>query len=542
MMLLLVLTGCAHAGGPEFVAGVSYFDPIAKGNPLTWPQPFISYFTDQGDLSPVLLGPNADALVANAFGAWNAIPTSAIMMLQSGHLAEDVSGANLTLINGAITGPADITPTATSTAVGVVYDQDGSVVDALLGSGASNSVYCAGNSVLGGVDNLDVSGHFSHALIILNGNCAQTSSQLPDLQYHLVRVIGRILGLDWSQANLNVITRIPPPGASDFSGFPVMHEIDPVSCVPVAACFSNHGLVNPAQPKMDDQAALSRLYPVTAQNLGSFPGKQVFAQNTARLSGNVFFTDASGLAAQPMQGVNVVARWIDPATGLPSHTVVATSVSGFLFVGNAGNMISGFTDASGQDFNRFGSDDQTLAGFFDLAGLQIPNGAKSAQYQLTVEALDPLWSPGVGPYGSAGQVQPSGSVQPILLTLTPGANLQQNVLMQSSAIQKPQWYGPTSYAVPVPLAASGEWAGALGEYGATDYFQFPVQANRTLSVIVNALDETGKQSEGKMMPVAGLWDIADPGITPAPANTPSAFNTSYFAETRLDAQVFLTTT
>jgi hypothetical protein len=164
---------------------------------------------------------------------------------------------------------------------------------------------------------------------------------------------------------------------------------------------------------MDDQAALSRLYPVTAQNLGSFPGKQVFAQNTARLSGNVFFTDASGLAAQPMQGVNVVARWIDPATGLPSHTVVATSVSGFLFVGNAGNMISGFTDASGQDFNRFGSDDQTLAGFFDLAGLQIPNGAKSAQYQLTVEALDPLWSPGVGPYGSAGQVQPSGSVQPI---------------------------------------------------------------------------------------------------------------------------------
>ena len=45
MMLLLVLTGCAHAGGPEFVAGVSYFDPIAKGNPLTWPQPFISYFT-----------------------------------------------------------------------------------------------------------------------------------------------------------------------------------------------------------------------------------------------------------------------------------------------------------------------------------------------------------------------------------------------------------------------------------------------------------------------------------------------------------------
>ena len=44
------------------------------------------------------------------------------------------------------------------------------------------------------------------------------------------------------------------------------------------------------------------------------------------------------------------------------------------------------------------------------------------------------------------------------------------------------------------------------------------------------------------MPVAGLWDIADPGLTPAPANTPSAFNTSYFGETRLDAQIFQSTT
>src|SRR5262249_26318427 len=78
-------------------------------------------------------------------------------------------------------------------------------------------------------------------------------------------------------------------------------------------------------------------------------------------------------------------------------------------------------------------------------------------------------------------------------------------------------------------------------YGAADYFQFAARANRTLSVIVSALDELGNPSEGKAMPVAGLWDIADPGLTPAPANTPSAFNTSFFAETRLDAQVFPTT-
>ena len=82
----------------------------------------------------------------------------------------------------------------------------------------------------------------------------------------------------------------------------------------------------------------------------------------------------------------------------------------------------------------------------------------------------------------------------------------------------------------------------MSAYGVTDFFQFPAQANRTLSVIVYALDELGNPSEGKALPVPGMWDIADPGLTPAPANSSSAFNTSYFAETRLDAQIFQGTT
>ena len=158
----------------------------------------------------------------------------------------------------------------------------------------------------------------------------------------------------------------------------------------------------------------------------------------------IFFTNAAGVPAQPMQGVNVVARWIDPATRLPSRNVVASSISDFLFSGNAGNIATGYTDASGQNFNRFGSDDAVLEGSFDLAGLQIPNGATSAQYQLPVEAVDPLWSRNAGPYGSAGQVKPSGSFQPMIVTVKLGSSLQQDILMQSSAVQKPQWYGTTS--------------------------------------------------------------------------------------------------
>ena len=215
----------ARAGGPELVAGASYFDPTVKGVSLAWAQGVINYYTDQGDLSPILLGANADSFVANAFGRWTSTSTAAISATLVGHPPEDVSGANVTLINGALSMPADILPSATVTPVGIVYDDDGAVTDALLGTGTSSSIYCAGNSVFGGIDNLGTNAQFLHALIIMNGVCAQSSSQLPDLQYHLVRVIGRVLGLDWSQANLNVITRNPPPVAVDFAGFPIMHQI-----------------------------------------------------------------------------------------------------------------------------------------------------------------------------------------------------------------------------------------------------------------------------------------------------------------------------
>ena len=117
---------------------------------MTWPQGLVSYYTDQGDLSRTLLGPNADSFVGAAFGMWNSVPTAATLMTQAGHLAEDVDGTNFSTINGVIAGPADITPSATSTPVGIIYDEDGSVTDALLGSGASNSAYCAANSAFGG--------------------------------------------------------------------------------------------------------------------------------------------------------------------------------------------------------------------------------------------------------------------------------------------------------------------------------------------------------------------------------------------------------
>ena len=529
ILIAVAIVPLAHAGGPKYVAGASYFNSGTLGTPLTWSGGTVTYYTDQGNLSPIYPGPSADALVASSFSQWTAISTTAVTTVHGGQLAEDVNGSNVYLNpDGSVTMPADIMPTATGTPVGVVYDYDGTVTDAFLGQGAGDSSQCFSNAVFGWIDNFATDAYFAHALVVINGNCLQVSSQETDVEYRLVRIFGRVLGLDWSQVNDNVFTFDPPPTADDYAGLPVMHAIDPPNCIPITLCYSN-----PYQPKMDDQAAISRLYPVTAQN--SSPGKQIFSTNTTRIFGNVYFTNAGGESAQGMQSVNVVARWIDPSTGQPSRAYAAASVSGFLFCGNAGTTVTGFNDPTGLPFNRYGSNDTTVEGFFDLAGLQLPNGASSGQYQLTVEAIDPMWATTVGPY-EPWQVAPSGSAQPIIINVTLGGNVEQDILMTGGALQKPAPFPATTYASPAVVPTGGDWISSLNPYGDLDYFWFSGQANRTLSVLVTALDESGAASMSKAQPVIGMWNLTDPGTYPAPAYTPSAFNTALLGMTMLNAQ------
>jgi len=367
--IVLVFALISRAGGPRDVAGTSYFDPTVTGRPLVWPQGLISYYTDQGDLSPILPKGSADGFVASAFAVWTSVPTAALMATNQGSLAEDVNGNNVTVNgDGSIAMPADIQPSAADTPIGIVYDYDGSVIDALVGAGSGDSDQCPFNGVIGGDDNYEPLATYQHGLIVINGQCAQQNSQLTDLEYRLVRVIGNVLGLGWSQVNANVLTGSPYPTSDDYAGFPVMHFTNPWNCVPITLCYSN-----PYQLSMDDVATISRLYPVTAQNQSGFPGKQVFSSATARIHGSVYFTDTHGNRTEPMLGVNIVARWIDPATGKPSRRYAASSVSGFLFRGNQGNPVTGFDDALGNPYSEWGSTDPTAQGFFDLSGLQPPS-------------------------------------------------------------------------------------------------------------------------------------------------------------------------
>jgi hypothetical protein len=530
--ILLSFVSPGAAGGPKYIAGTTYFDPSVTGKPLVWDQGQVRYFTDQGDLSPLLPNASANAFVANAFTVWSSVPTAAIVATNGGQLAEDVNGTNVNRnADGTLSIPTDIQPAATGTPVGVVYDYDGSVTSAFLGSGAGGASQCFSNAVFGGADDFGDFATIQHALVVINGQCAQQASQLIDVEYRLVRVLGTVLGLGWSQLNLNVVTAKPLPTAADFAGFPVMHYADQWSCVPITRCYAA-----PYTLAADDIASISRLYPVTAQNASNFPGKQKFATTTGRIHGGVWFTNAAGVASYPMQGVNVVARWIDPSTGEASHRYSISSVSGFLFTGNSGNAITGFSDALGNPFSNWGSTETSVEGFFDLAGLPFPNGATSAQYELSVEGIDPMWSAGVGPY-VPNQVSLSGTSAPIIVTLTPGTDIAQDILMAGTVQPLPLWAKAATWNSPAPIAASGDWMSSLSSYGAAPYFSLAAQGNRTLSVTVIALDELGIPTEVKTQPVIGMWSAADPVGTSPPAFTTSPFNTASAGVTRLDAQV-----
>jgi hypothetical protein len=297
-----------------------------------------------------------------------------------------------------------------------------------------------------------------------------------------------------------------------------MHFIDPISCVPISLCYPNA-----AVPKMDDINVLARLYP---SNVNQQPAGGIY--------GSVYFTDASGNAVQPMQGVNVVARLID-GTGKPSRQYVVTSVSGFAFHGNAGNIVDGYVDANGLRYDRWGSSDPTLEGFFDLGQLVIPTGQTIAQYQLSVEALDANWSLGVEPYAPT-QVAPSGSFAPVVVTVTNGSNVERDILMLQNEIAQAHPGSGSTYANPAALPQGGGWGSWISGYSSTDWFQFTAQANRTASVSVTALDEAGQPTETKLLPVIGIWQLSDQSGNPAPASTPSAFNTRTWGMSRLDAQ------
>jgi hypothetical protein len=585
-VLVLFAGVAAHAGGPKYVAGVSYFNPANLGQPVTWANGQVRYFVDQGSLGP-LSNAQAVAMVDSAAALWSAVPTAAVKLTDAGPLGEDVNGSDVLAGNGFFAAPSDVTPSATGTPVAVIFDSDGSVIDALEGVGASQPDNCALNGPLVWIDNFNPNATFAHGVIVLNGRCATSANLLATMSYQLERAFGRILGLDFSQVNDNAqnLTSTEPNAVLAWPIMqPVNHECGPSggTCIP-----------SPGSLQWDDVAALNRLYPVTTTNLDSFQGKQITAANTVSIQGTVSFRSGQG-----MQGVNVVARPLD-ANGNPLYQYTITFVSGSYFAGNHGNPVTGWTDTQGNRLDRFGGNDPTLEGFFDLSGMPLPPGVTSASYQVSFEAVNPLYSDSisVGPY-LLGSPAPSGTLATLTvngLQLAAAQTLALNVANSASGttlepvpvpirspnrgpirvplpvgspisgprpgpIQNPvrdpvrrPLPGPEPKPEPEPiggprdltgtsgvrsestaaeaigteiqpqaLPSTGAWTGRLAQVGETDWLTISARGNRIFTVVTQALDETGTPSAVKAMPAIGVWDGFAPTGTAAAGYAPAA--------------------
>ena len=513
----------ALAGGPRCYAGSAYFDPAVMGQPVVWKNGQVTYYTDQGALSPIVSKSQANTMVANAAAVWSAVDTAAVSITRGGSLAEDVNGTNVTNGSTGLVEPADIQSTDTSVPVAVVYDEDGSVIDAIYGQGASDPNACPRNAVITYVDNFSTTGNIAHAVMLVNGLCATSSTQMANLQYEMIRGFGRVLGLDWSQANEEMFVN-DQVTSNGLAGWPIMHPIERICNGSGNDCMPNETTL-----RYDDISALNRAYPVTAANQSLYPSKKVTATATFSVHGTISFKRGQG-----MQGVNVVLRPVNSSGPELEYTV--TAVSGASYQGDAGNPVNGYTDASGNAMQRFGSNDQTLEGYFDLSGVPLPPGETQSDYQLTFEAINSLYADeqSVGPY-VPGQVTPSGTMPVISIpAVQAGMSLEEDVTIGDSANDLKSGVDGTE-ANPAVVNATGQWMGRICCYGHSAWFKFYARANREFTVEAEAVDETGAETESKLRPVIGLWNIGDAAGTLPVTGTTQPFNGDEVGLTTLSA-------
>jgi uncharacterized protein YuzB (UPF0349 family) len=383
LALAVLAVIAARAGGPLYVGGPG----MAEGVPFVWAtiNP-VTYWTDQGSLG-TLNNTAANNLVADAFQAWQDVPTATISFSRQGQLSADVTALNITPVMDAL-GDCSTLPNDPAGGIAkprtIVYDSDGSILQAL---GEDPS------SILGFATALcfttdGVNNNFNRGFALINGQFVTGSSSTTLVKAVMTHEFGHLIGLDHSQINLNCLTSYCAPGSDDLEGVPTMFPvlIDEEAMSTLAA---------------DDKAAISALYPETVDNA---PDHVPFASTTGRITGHVLFSDGQ----TPAQGFNVIAR----STTAPLVTAVSC-VSGFLYTVDVGNPVYPWWG------DAYGSRDPALIGYYNLPGL--PPG----DYTVEVEAIhnsEPIPfvdGSSLGPIGTYGFQFPLPSLLPTPPPCTP---------------------------------------------------------------------------------------------------------------------------
>ncbi|MFC6645266.1 IPT/TIG domain-containing protein [Granulicella cerasi] len=500
-LLLMLVSLQARAGNPRFVTGTNYATP---GVPMAFGVTNIAYFTDPGNLNSVITHAQADAVIAAAAATWN-VPVASLTLAQGGVLNEDVSSANTYFDGTSVVFPADLQPTNfAAKPIAVVYDADGSLINLLLGAGASVASSCRQNGVVESVDGFSAAGNITHAMMLINGNCFNASTDsLKQMQYMAMRAFGRVLGLGWSQANDNVFTGSPAPTATQMAHWPVMHPIDVLCGTYTYLCMQN-----PFTLRADDLSTLSMLYPVASTN--ALLGKLASMNDAVQITGSLYGHDSGGTGAE---AVNLAMQ---PIVGAAiADYVSVSSITGFRFQQNQGNPVTGAPSPA----LLAGASDAGMQGFFTL--YRIPGLASMSGNNLRTEAVNPLYT---GSYALGDMQRPPA---------TPGNALINNWSITSAPYQQyglqlfdslPTCYSSTNGAENAPplLDATGWWSDVLCGANYPAWKLTPtIRGGHSWTYESLALDQTGAVSAAKAQIVLGAWRSSDAtGTLPTVATAP----------------------
>lgn len=279
--------------------------PVEAGGPLNTrggipvryrtTQPLV-YHLDKGKLGGFTAAV-AQAIGANSFQVWEDVP-SAVIAFKRDSMSVDVNASNYSTYLSALNGANfrdGLNP--------IVFDDDGSLIDAYLGAGMKNSVIgFAGSAVAESGPN---AGFYVEGHAVMNGWMAGTMFNEAEFMSTFVHEFGHFIGLDHTQVNAQFAAN--GNGADDVY-LPTMYPTSSDDDTQLAT-------LNP-----DDIVSVSRLYPD-----GSF------ASSTGTISGSVTRSDLS-----PVRGAVVVA--INVADSLMGQY---STVTDYLQQGTGSYTISG---------------------------------------------------------------------------------------------------------------------------------------------------------------------------------------------------------
>jgi hypothetical protein len=519
LIAALLLCISAHAGGPRWYTGPPFYTGT-PGNPVVFFTTSPLYYTDPGNLNANVTHAQADAMVAAAAATWN-VPTSILTLALGGTLAEHVSSENTYFDGTSVIFPDDVKlANYHAKPIAIIYDTDGSVIDTLLGSGASSPSDCRQNGVVEDVDGLDPAGTIDHAILILNGRCVgDNADELTQMQYQLMREFGRIIGLAWSQLNDNVFTGTPQPTAVQVANWPVMHPID-IICGP----YTFKCMAQPFVLRIDDLSALAQMYPVTSVN--ATPGKTVSSTGASTFYGYITFPTGQG-----MDGVNMVMHQVVPNT-VPEPYELVSSVTGSYHQQIAGNPISGAALGVAQSSGMTNLDRE---GLYLMQRVPIKGYIGVDSFYVTTEPINALYTGdyAIGPYIGSAAVMSGSPVTMEDVQEGAGASVQMNSVM-ANAPSSCNTGNDGEEAAPAASSSTGLWSGLLCADLHTAWVAQTVKAGRTWTLEATAVDEHGIGSVAKAHILMGLWNATDPtGTPPTVASTASALNGMVVGMTQL---------